>query len=390
MIRIICSPFFALIISIALGIIFPKGASYVSWAGTIFISLLKVMVLPIIFISCFHALSKNPLKETARLGKRTLLYYLLTSALAAAVGISFAFIFIGGTANPGGLPQVGSITPSFNVNMFIEKFIPSNIFDSLANGNILHIVLFALFAGLVVQFIPGKQKLTDIAESLNELLIKMLGLIIKATPIGIIGLVYPAVAKLSVDSIFTLGSFSLSVLLATAIHSMITLPLILYLASGRNPVSFFFSVRNALMVALSTASSSATYPVSKEVLEKNEGVSEDITGFSLPIGATLNMDGSAVYQSILLVFMTYLAGATLAPWQVVLIFVLTMLSSAGTAGIPGGGIAMMAFMLDLLGLPTAYLGLYLLVDKFFDYPVTAINVWGDLIIARVLHGKGSS
>ncbi len=212
----------------------------------------------------------------------------------------------------------------------------------------------------------------------------MLSMIIKFTPVGIIGLVYPAVAGLDSRSIFALGSFSLAVVLASSVHGCVTLPLILYFKGKRNPFHFFMNVRSALVVALSTASSSATYPVSKRTLEENENVPETVTGFSLPLGATLNMDGSAVYQAILLIFMTHLAGVSLLPWQVALIFVLTMLSSAGTAGIPGGGIAMMAFMLALLGLPTAYLGLYLLVDKFFDYPVTTMNVWGDLVIARCL------
>jgi Na+/H+-dicarboxylate symporter len=138
-----------------------------------------------------------------------------------------------------------------------------------------------------------------------------------------------------------------------------------------------------LLTALSTASSSATYPVSKRALEAF-GVSEQVTSLTLPLGATLNMHGSALYQSILLIFMAQLAGADPSPWQAVFIVLLTMASSAGTAGIPGGGIAMMAFMLDLLGLPPTYLALYLVVDRFFDYPITAVNVWGDLVVAAIV------
>jgi len=140
----------------------------------------------------------------------------------------------------------------------------------------------------------------------------------------------------------------------------------------------------ALMTAFSTASSSATYPVSKRVLETNAGVRERTTSFTLPLGATLNMDGSALYQAILLIFMSRLAGVEVTLLQALFIVLMTMASSAGTAGIPGGGVAMMAFMLDLLGLPQTYLALYLVVDRFFDYPITVVNVWGDLIVAAVV------
>lgn len=385
--KLFLSPSFSLLMAVLLGIFLPAGAKYFSWAGYIFISLLKLLVLPLVFISCFYALSKNSLTQTLSLGKKTFLFYLLTSALAALAGISFAYIFLKG--NIDSLPKFQQINPSFELSLFIAKFIPKNIFLSFSEGNILHIVFVAIFSGLMSQFIPQKQILVDISESINMLLMKMLSFVIKLAPIGIIGLVYPAVANLDSQAIFALGNFSLAVGGASIVHGVIVLPAILYLVTRRNPLGFFLNVRSALAVALSTASSSATYPVTKSVLENNENVEDKVTGFSLPLGATLNMDGSAVYQAILLIFMTHLAGITLLPWQVFFVFIMTMLSSAGTAGVPGGGIAMMAFMLDLLGLPTAYLGLYLLVDKFFDYPVTAMNVWGDLIIAKCLTKKSN-
>jgi Na+/H+-dicarboxylate symporter len=172
------------------------------------------------------------------------------------------------------------------------------------------------------------------------------------------------------------------------LHAGLVLPALLWLGSRRAPLRFLVQVRAAPATALATASSSATYPVSKQVLEEHAGVSPGTTSFTLPLGATLNMDGSALYQSILLIFMAQLAGADVSLTQAVLNVLLTMASSAGTAGIPGGGIAMMAFMLDLLGLPQTYLALYLVVDRFFDYPITALNVWGDLIVATVVDARG--
>ena len=183
------------------------------------------------------------------------------------------------------------------------------------------------------------------------------------------------VKTLSVGFIEFIRGVPLITLLFTA-----SLLLAYFLPPGTN---FDLILRVITLTALSTASSNATYPVSKRALEAF-GVSERVTSLTLPLGATLNMHGSALYQSILLIFMSQLAGADLSPWQTVFIVLLTMASSAGTAGIPGGGIAMMAFMLDLLGLPPTYLALYLVVDRFFDYPITAINVWGDLVVAAIV------
>jgi Na+/H+-dicarboxylate symporter len=224
----------------------------------------------------------------------------------------------------------------------------------------------------------------------TALLMRMLALLLKMAPVGIAALVYASLADMDWAAVFQLRPFVWAVLGAGAVHAGLVLPLLLAAGSGRNPLRFAGQVRAALATALATASSSATYPVSKEVLEDHAGVNPRTTSFTLPLGATLNMDGSALYQAILLLFMARLAGIDVEPLQALFIVLLTMASSAGTAGIPGGGIAMMAFMLDLLGLPQTYLALYLIVDRFFDYPITALNVWGDLVVAAVVDRRSDS
>jgi Na+/H+-dicarboxylate symporter len=207
--------------------------------------------------------------------------------------------------------------------------------------------------------------------------------VLALAPIGVAALVYDGLAGMDWDGIFELRAFVWAVALAAALHAGLFLPFLLHLRTGRTPWGFAVACRAPLLTALSTASSAATYPVSKQALEA-AGISERVTAFSLPLGATLNMDGSALYQAILLIFMSQLAGIDLSIGQTLFIVVLTMASSAGTAGIPGGGLALMAFMLDLLGLPQTYLALYLVVDRFFDYPITALNVWGDLVVAAAV------
>ena len=377
----------ALVLGVLLAVALPSGAPYVAWLGDIFLSLLKVLILPLILVSIYAALATGV--DLRRLGALTLGFYLVTSALAAGSGTLIGFVASRGI-EPGllSLEQVATntVADGFSLERLIASFIPSNLFSSLADGNILHIVVIAIFAALASRGLDRRRRdlLGDAADAVNGLLMRMLGVLLKIAPVGIAALVYGSLAGMDWAAVFELRPFVWAVAAAAALHAALFLPLLLILGSGRSPLAFVGQVRAALATALATASSSATYPVSKQVLETRAGVSPRTTSFTLPLGATLNMDGSALYQSILLIFMAQLAGVEVSPLQALFIVLLTMASSAGTAGIPGGGIAMMAFMLDLLGLPQTYLALYLVVDRFFDYPITALNVWGDLIVATVV------
>ncbi|WP_296896283.1 dicarboxylate/amino acid:cation symporter [Thiohalocapsa sp.] len=375
----------ALVLGVLAALLLPAGAPYVAWLGEIFLSLLKVLILPLILFSIFAALAGGA--DLKRLGARTLGFYLATSAAAATVGTLLGWTFSRGVA-PGllELPQVNTEGADFSMAALVTNFVPENLFASLAAGNILHVVVIAIFAALASRGLPAAQSglLRNGAEAVNALLMRMLSLLLLAAPVGIAALVYASLADMDWGAALELRPFVWAVALAAAVHAGLFLPALLWLGSRRAPLAFLAQVRAAPVTALATASSSATYPVSKRVLEDNAGVSPGTTSFTLPLGATLNMDGSALYQSVLLIFIAQLAGAEVTLAQAVLIVLLTMASSAGTAGIPGGGIAMMAFMLDLLGLPQTYLALYLVVDRFFDYPITALNVWGDLVVAAVV------
>ena len=376
-----------LVLGLLLALLWPAGAAYVGWLGDVFLSLLKVLILPLILVSIYAALAAGA--DLRRLGGYTLGFYLVTSAAAATTGTLIGVLAAGGI-EPGllNLPAApaDAVAGGFSIDRLVASFVPSNLFASLADGNILHVVVIAIFAALAARGLDRTRqaRLTDAAGAVNALLMRMLALLLRLAPAGIAALVYASLAGMDWAAVFQLRPFVWAVLGAAAVHAGLVLPLLLAAGSGRRPWRFAVQVRAALATALATASSSATYPVSKEVLEDNAGVSPRTTSFTLPLGATLNMDGSALYQAILLLFMARLAGIELAPLQAVFIVLLTMASSAGTAGIPGGGIAMMAFMLDLLGLPQTYLALYLVVDRFFDYPITALNVWGDLVAAAVV------
>lgn len=375
----------ALLLGVVLAILVPSGAVYLAWLGEIFLSLLKVLILPLILVSIYASLASGT--NLKRLGGRTLLYYLLTSAVAAILGALLGFA-LSRDLSPGllSLEQVDVGDGGFSLDRFVQNLIPSNIFDSLADGNILHVVVISVFAALASRFLveQRRQFLLDGAVAVNDLLMQMLRVILAIAPVGILSLVYASLAGMQWGEVFQLRSFVWAVAIAAFAHGLLFLPGLYLARTRRSPWRFLVAVKVALMTAFSTASSSATYPVSKRVLERNAGVRARTTSFTLPLGATLNMDGSALYQAILLIFMTQLAGAEIGLLQAFFIVFLTMASSAGTAGIPGGGVAMMAFMLDILGLPQTYLALYLVVDRFFDYPITVINVWGDLVVAALV------
>jgi Na+/H+-dicarboxylate symporter len=373
-----------LLLGLVLALLAPAGAPYVAWLGQTFLSLLKLLILPLILVSIYASLSGG--QDLRRIGARALVYYATTSAVAAGLGTLLGLTLARGM--PAGLLDLDQVTPDatgFSLERMVGNLIPSNIFASLAEGNILHVVLVAVVAALASRRIALEHRATLLggARALDALLMRLLKAILALAPAGIAALVYTGLAGMDWEEVFGLRPFVWAVGLAALMHAFLFLPLLYRSRTRASPLGFALDCRAPLLTALSTASSSATYPVSKQALE-DAGVSERVTSLTLPLGATLNMDGSALYQSVLLIFMSQLAGADLSLLQALFIVVLTMASSAGTAGIPGGGVAVMAFMLDLLGLPQTYLALYLVVDRFFDYPITAVNVWGDLVVAAVV------
>ena len=372
------------LLGITLALVFPAGGPYVAWLGQIFISVLKLLILPLILVSIYASLAGGD--NLRRIGGRTFLYYIATSAVAATIGtllgLAFAHDLPAGLLN---LEQAAATASKFSLDRLIDNFIPSNLFASLAEGNVLHIVFVAVVAAAASRRIAKHHRTTLLggAQAMDALLMKTLNGVLAVAPVGIAALVYASLASMDWAGVFQLRSFVWAVALAAVLHAAMVMPTLYWIRTGQSPWRFIAACREPLLTALSTASSNATYPVSKRALE-DFGVSEQVTSLTLPIGATLNMHGSALYQSILLIFMSHLAGADVSPLQALFIVLLTMASSAGTAGIPSGGIAMMAFMLDLLGLPPTYLALYLVVDRFFDYPITSINVWGDLVVAAIV------
>lgn len=375
-----------IIIGFVIGIYFPELALELGFLGDLFLNYLKMLIIPIIFVSIFLAVANLDPDELKSLGSKTLLYYLSTSFLAALTGfiVSKFFIFSSETVTSAvsDKPEVSE----FSFQELILSFMPSNIFNSISSGNIIHIVVFSLLVGLAVLFIKKESKtiLINFSNSIDEVLNVLIGWGLKFAPVGIASLIARIIAKTELEVFSELIPLFWAIGLSVGIHLFITLPSLGFFVGRFNPFKYFLMIQKPLLTALATASSSATLPVSIKTLDDSGVVKEKTSGFVLPLGATLNMDGSALYQTLVIFFLAQISGITLDLSSQILVIFIVLISSAGTAGIPAGGMIMMAAVMEMVNIPTEYIAIYVLIDRFWDYPVTMVNVCGDLFAARTV------
>jgi proton glutamate symport protein len=372
-----------------LGLYLPSVAEWIpSSIGALFLRLLKLVTGPLILFSCLRAvLTLGDLERLRRVGGRAAFYYITTSALAAATGATLSLWLIDEARYA---PSAAvSAAPPVEGGRWIEKLVPGDLISPLLNGEVLQLVTLALALSLLILARPAEERegyLRAITR-LDDLTTDAARAALRLTPLAALCISADLTRTLEWTTLSPFGGFLWAWGGATLTHACVSLPLILWIAGGARPLPFALAVKDALLVALTTASSAATLPASKRALEERAGVSPETTSFVLPLGATLNMDGSAIYQAQLLIFMCAAEGRALTPSLVLTIIALVLLSSAGTAAIPRGGIAMMGMMITTLQLPPVYLGLYIAIDQVLDYPITAVNVWGDLVGAKILDAR---
>ncbi|MCZ6602572.1 MAG: dicarboxylate/amino acid:cation symporter, partial [Planctomycetota bacterium] len=334
--------------------------------------------------------------ETSRvgaLGMKTVIYYLSTTFIAVAIGILLVNLI-----QPGVDFEVrGVVLPESVINQeggfweaglqILRSIIPTNIFKAMANMDILPIIVFAILIGVVLLQMGGAGKpLLDLFQALNDLMMRLTKLVMKLGPIGVAALVAELVwLKIDIPDLIYLVKYMVTVLLGLAIHGVIVLPLILYFIGGAHPIRYLKRVSPALLTAFSTDSSSATLPVTLEVTRERAGVPKHVGSFVLPLGATVNMDGTALYESVAAIFIAqaYL-GHNLEFGQQLIVFMTATLAAIGAAGIPSAGIVMMLIVLKALNLPAEGVALVLAVDRIVDQCRTTINVWGDTVGAAVI------
>ncbi len=375
----------ALILAVFFGYYIPQGVEYIAWMGDIFLRALKMVIIPLIFSSIISGVtSMGEGNNLGRMGLKTLTYYLATSTLAIVTGLFIVNIVKPGVGVDLGFTQsVEGLTDNAgSVKDILYRLVPDNIVDAMAQGTILSVIFFAIIFGYFITTVDKKYKesLTTFFDSIFEVMMKITLFIIKFTPLGIFGIVANEVARNSEQLANIAGSlaiYSLCVIAGLLIHAFISLPLIVRFIGKAKPFTHFRNMATPLLTAFSTSSSSATLPLTMEALEHKSGVSNKVTSFTLPLGATINMDGTALYECVAAMFIAQAYGVDLSFTQQVLVVFTALLASIGAAGIPMAGLVMITVVLTAIGLPLEGIGLILAVDRILDMLRTSVNVWSD-------------
>jgi len=381
----------ALILAVFFGIYFKEHVHYIAWMGEVFLRALKMIIVPLIFTSIVSGITNiGNSKNLGRLGFKTILYYISTSFLAIITGLGLVNIFKPGVGADLNLESAIDlkVTPDTLSDTLI-RIVPDNIFSAFSqNTQMLSVIFFALLFGFFITRINKKSQvlLTDVINGIFEVMMKITMFIIKFTPFGIFGLVAEKVAEQDnlIALVQSMGLYMGVVLMALAVHAFITLPLIAKYVGKINPLKNFHAVKTPLITAFSTSSSSATLPLTLEAVETKAGVSNKISSFTLPLGATINMDGTALYECVATMFIAQAYGIDMSIGQQIIIVITAILASIGAAGVPMAGLVMITIILTAVGLPLEGVGLILAVDRILDMFRTAVNVWSDTTGAAVI------
>ena len=382
--------FIGILIGILLGLILGDKASWIKPLGDIFIRLLMMLIVPLTFFTLISGMTKlEDLRSFRSLGGMIILYYLASSLVAGILGIFVALVMQPGKKAAGLLAAGGKIEPaSFNFIDNLVSWIPKNPVESLASGNMLQIIVFSIIAGIGLLAVKKKAKnLTKVIHDASDLMITITGFVMKTAPYGILALVANMVASMKTEVLHEVLRFILADYIALLILLILFYPLILIWLTKLNPIRFYRNVSPAMLVAASTTSSSATLPVSMSTASDNLGTPEKIWGFTLPLGATINMNGMAAAIGVIAVFAANIYGLTITPVLLLQFMFLGLVLSVGTAGVKGAGIVMSTILLETLNLPLALIPILASIWPVLDIGHTTCNVTGDLVGTTIVGNK---
>lgn len=360
--------------------------------GNLFIDMLKMVLVPLVFTSIFIGVARLQEHHQAnRVWKLTLAFFLCTTGIAMIIALLATNWFKPGTGL--GIHLFADTMKNFSAEslsagQFFEQFFHSlfqNPFSALASGSIFPIIIFAFILGIaVIKSGNRNSRFMALMEELFALIMLIVGWIMRLAPIGIAALLCKLVATQDSQLLGTLGSFIILVFATTLFHALVVLPSILYLFTKKSPFWFWRGARDALMTAFATSSSSAALPITLNCVENNLGVSKPIAGFVIPLGATINMDGTALYEASAALFVANLVGIDLSFAQQFIIFCTAMIASMGAPGIPSAGMVTMMMVLQSVGLPLEAVAILLPIDRLLDTIRTTVNVQGDMIGSLVV------
>lgn len=409
-----------IIIGLVLGLVYGVVAAGAGWTqftadwiapfGTIFLNLLQLIAVPLILASLIVGIaSLGDLEKLSRIGGKTIGIYLVTTTIALVLGLGLVNTLRPGDAVPMEMQEqlqeryAGDVDESVKLAeeardrgplQPLVDMVPANVFAASSdNGNMLQVVFVALLFGIALLMIPASnaEPLLAFFQSLNHLIIKVVELIMLTAPVGVFGLLADAITSIAADTpaeigslLGALGFYCLVVVIGLAVMVFAVYPVFMSLLTPISVRDYFLAIAPAQLVAFSTSSSGATLPVTMEVSEKNLGVSEEVSSFVLPLGATVNMDGTALYQAVAAVFIAQTMGMALTFTQQLSIVLIALLASVGAAAVPSAGIVMLVVVLEGIGVPSAGIALILGVDRPLDMLRTTNNITGDTMVASVI------
>lgn len=405
-----------ILLGMAIGVIYGLIASQAEWAlftqdyikpfGAIFMNLLKLIAMPLILFSLISGIANlKDISKLSSMGLKTILLYIFTTVIAISIGLVLVNLIDPGSSFPKeeqaryseiyssqviAKQNDAAILEDESPLQFLVDLVPSNIFGAAAdNSNMLQIIFFSIFIGIAIILLPESQTkpVRDFFNSMNLVILKLIDLIMEFAPIGVFALLATIIVDMKGDaSLFAaLGLYGLTVVLGLLTLIFVFYPLLIRIFTKTKPIAFFKGIAPAQLLAFSTSSSAATLPVTMECCEENLKVSKEVASFVLPIGATINMDGTSLYQAVAAVFIASAFGMDLDFGQQLTIVITATLASIGSAAVPGAGIVMLVIVLTAIGVPTEGIALIFAVDRPLDMLRTTVNVTGDSAIASIIH-----
>ena len=377
-----------ILIGLILGIIggLIAGPTAVPWMkvwiapiGTIFINLIKMVIVPVVLASIVAGVASiGDIKKLGRVGVKIMVFYLATTAFAVAIGLMFGTLMQPGKGLtiPAGAKAASKLAPP--LQDVLVNIIPSNPFVAMEKGDMLQIIVFAIFLGIGITMVGAKAKpVDDFFNGLAEVTYKIIDMIMSFAPYGVFALMMPVVAVNGPKVLLPLASVVAAMYIASIVHAVVVYSGTVATLGGMSPVKFFKGIAPAMLVAFSTCSSGATLPVTMKCTQENLGVRKDISSFCLPLGATVNMDGTAIYCGLAALFVAQAYGIELNAGQYMTIILTGTLASIGAAGVPGAGLIMLTLVLTSVGLPIEGVALIAGIDRVLDMARTTLNITGD-------------
>lgn len=375
-------------ISLILGIILGLLINHFEWTfllvnvigpiGTIFLSLMKMIIVPLVFTTLIASITNvGDMNKLGFLGKKTLIYYICTTLIAAIIGVAIALI-----VKPGHgvmMPTDGYVaTETASFASLIVGLVPTNIFQAFVEGNMLQIVVVAFFIGIAMTMLGEKvDRVKNFNNECVSIVYKIVELIMKAAPIAVLALIADVIATNGADILYSLGKLIL-VIVVGCLCQLLVYGISVRVFAKRNPIEFYKQILPAQIFSFTTASSAATLPISMKCAKEGMGISDTVVNFVLNLGSTINMDGGAIYQSACAIFISQIYGIDLSMTQIIIIVITASLASVGAAAIPGTVIVMMTMVLSAVGLPIEAIALIAGIDRILDMCTTSVNVSGDI------------